>query len=1034
MTDNLYIEGSFTGSLKLSYLVSIATNQSDLKLPFDVDLTSLDIALQTSLPGTYSLGAMGSVDVALFDGTSLNLQNIYFQVEVLSSKLNTALLYGTLEIGSIYVDLSATYSQTDGWIFTGGPPASQSISITNLIQDLFEKFDPPITLPSFFPDITLNNLQVELRPSQDKLTLNVDIDQNAALLIQLNKDTSGKWQGLVSLFYQPKLDLISYIPILNQAADEPLELQLFEIIYASAAGISYENPLDQTTKTAAQGLTFHVDLLLGDKVFSLPQTEQPSSLLTKENLRDSSNSSPTLSFPIQKAIGPLQFEKIGLGFAGPDLALFLDVSASVGGLSFDLMGFSLSVPLNDPSPHQWQFNLNGLGLSYLAGPIDMSGSLLKLPDSQSRTTEYDGQALINIEELSISALGSLIVGQGPSSLFVFAFVDDIIGGPPAFLVTGLAMGFGYNRLLQPPSLDQFNSFPLVQAFRDPTTLVGPNDPSSPAAMNYALETLDKVISEQVGEYWLAAGIKFTSFELINSTALAIVEFGKEFEIILLGKSFASLPAQGESYAYVELDLEVVLDPAQGLFQASALLSNNSYVLDPSCHLMGGFAFYVWFGSNVHAGEFVLTLGGYHPAFTPPAYYPSEPRLGFNWIPSGDVTIKGGSYFALTPSCIMAGGSLEVLFQSGDLRAWLTAYADVLAHWNPFYFIADIGITVGCSYRLDLWLTTITFKVELGATLMLWGPPTGGTAHIDWYIISFSIPFGADQREGISKIGWDDFKTMLPQSPNSARNLQNIVTLSLADTSSVEISHIRVTDGLLGQVKNDDQTTRWLVRADEFTLAIESAIPLTQITFNNQVFHSADQQGQPIPDYFVAIRPMQVGVDTTSTQTISVTSKSGSPISWQDSKRLNRDMPTSLWGKPIDDPQNIDPNDRLLPNRLIGLEKVIPQSQIQPGHTGPIDMQTAFTYFPIDEQDEKIPPYLPLSINPSQHANTPQQSNQALTIIHNTLTQVANIRTSIFKDLQNLTNFIGTDGTLDNLTNDPISAFEAEPLLGSLPLS
>ena len=59
------------------------------------------------------------------------------------------------------------------------------------------------------------------------------------------------------------------------------------------------------------------------------------------------------------------------------------------------------------------------------------------------------------------------------------------------------------------------------------------------------------------------------------------------------------------------------------------------MIDPACHLTGGFAFYVWFGDNPHSGQFVLTLGGYHPDFSPPSYYPSVPRLGFNWPVSSE---------------------------------------------------------------------------------------------------------------------------------------------------------------------------------------------------------------------------------------------------------------------------------------------------------------------------------------------------------------------------------------------------------------
>src|SRR4029077_9028650 len=116
---------------------------------------------------------------------------------------------------------------------------------------------------------------------------------------------------------------------------------------------------------------------------------------------------------------------------------------------------------------------------------------------------------------------------------------------------------------------------------------------------------------------------------------------------------------------------------------------------------GGFAFCIWFGNNPHVGDFVVTIGGYHPAFSPPTGYPLVSPLVFNWPLRGGVTVKGGAYFAITPSAAMAGGSLQVLFHEGDLQAWFIAYANLLVRWNPFYFTANIGVSIGASFRLNL---------------------------------------------------------------------------------------------------------------------------------------------------------------------------------------------------------------------------------------------------------------------------------------------------------------------------------------------
>src|SRR5207248_829718 len=110
-----------------------------------------------------------------------------------------------------------------------------------------------------------------------------------------------------------------------------------------------------------------------------------------------------------------------------------------------------------------------------------------------------------------------------------------------------------------------------------------------------LAVLDSWVPPERGEYWLAAGVQFTSFEIINTNALVLVEFGQEFVIALLGLSTLRQPQVGDAYIYAELDIEVVFAPQSGVFMASAVLSPNSYALTKQAHLTGGFAAYAWFG-------------------------------------------------------------------------------------------------------------------------------------------------------------------------------------------------------------------------------------------------------------------------------------------------------------------------------------------------------------------------------------------------------------------------------------------------------
>ena len=235
----------------------------------------------------------------------------------------------------------------------------------------------------------------------------------------------------------------------------------------------------------------------------------------------------------------------------------------------------------------------------------------------------------------------------PPSMFAFVFVDVPIGGPPAFFVTGLGGGFGVNRSLELPPIDKVEKFPLVAAASKSTNPFGP-DPKIPDF----IQGMGDAVRVAIGQNWIAAGVRFTSFKILDSYALLTVAFGTRFQVGLLGLSTVKVPPLApEPVAEAHLALRAVYDPGEGIVSVAALLTPDSYILSKDCRLTGGFAFYAWFGGD-NEGDFVVSLGGYHPAFDRPSHYPIVPRLGLSFS-LGPLKVAGQAYFALTPSSFMA---------------------------------------------------------------------------------------------------------------------------------------------------------------------------------------------------------------------------------------------------------------------------------------------------------------------------------------------------------------------------------------------
>ncbi len=163
-------------------------------------------------------------------------------------------------------------------------------------------------------------------------------------------------------------------------------------------------------------------------------------------------------------------------------------------------------------------------------------------------------------------------------------------------------------------------------------------------------------------FWFAAGLSFTCFTLVDGIAVVAVSFGDGLEINLLGLARLALPRPEAALVSIELGLLARFSTSEGLVHDPGRADRELLAALPDVRLTGGFAFAIWWKGSL-AGQFVLTIGGYHPDFHRDGY-PDVPRLGLSWQVSSAITIKGGAYFALTSEALMAGVDVEVIADFG----------------------------------------------------------------------------------------------------------------------------------------------------------------------------------------------------------------------------------------------------------------------------------------------------------------------------------------------------------------------------------
>lgn len=454
---------------------------------------------------------------------------------------------------------------------------------------------------------------------------------------------------------------------------------------------------------------------------------------------------------VHRGFGPIYVDQIGVAWDNTSASMLVEASVQLGGLTVQAYELSLTALFKQlKEPENWKLDLMGLAVGLDAGPVSISGGLIKNPGPP---LDYDGMLSAVISDIGFTVVGGYSRpsdSQGSyTSLFLFVSLPIPLGGPPFLFVTGLGGGAGYNRqLLQPTDMNQIPDYFLVKAIDDSSLA---NDPMS------ALVSMGNYVKPQRGAFWLSAGVRFNSFVVVNCVVVVWVSIDRGFDLGAIGVGRMQLPAPDIALVSIELALMLKYSESEGYFGTRAQLTDNSWIFSSDCQLTGGFAFFIFFNT----GHFVLTIGGYHPSFNKPAEFPDVPRLGFHWQVLDFVLIKGESYFAITSSAFMCGGRLEASAGIGGIRAWFTVHCDILIQWDPFHYDFDAGIEVGVSLTIHVCFfgacADIGITISKGADIHIFGPPFHADLTFDAYITTITLSFGGDPHPRPDPLPWELFR-------------------------------------------------------------------------------------------------------------------------------------------------------------------------------------------------------------------------------------------------------------------------------------
>lgn len=704
---------------------SISGVEKGMEIFNDFGLGSCSLAINLKKK-TYS--ALCTLDGDLsFGPFTLKLVELSVDIDEKGTSMNLGGIIGVSK--DKHLSLGARYDhKIEEWILTGNISGEENITLKELLELLRNIPDFP-PLPDFLACISMEYLNLEYHLRQKKLLY--EICGKLSLPVPIN---------------------VSEIPFLTQVLPKKIDYEDNGLVLSYENGIVTEGSLRIEYPLKKETEVKQETTKLQQTNMPIVQASTAENSPNKVQVSEQGDNDKIHWLEINRQLGPAYLNKAGIRLDGSIAGVEIVGSVSIGPLKVELLGLWAGY---DFAHSCVKGGLEGLGITCHSSVFSLGGSLYKMtPETENLRLAYGGSILVQTAKWQIAGIGSYsLLQDGTCSFFLFVRFMAPLGGVPAFQIQGLMGGLGINKSLKLPKVEEVEKFPLLNM------QLG----TGQAVLSKLEEGNDPWLKPSKGNYWAAVGIEFTSFGLVYGKMLLAILLEKDISISLLGTAEVTLPKgkkANEAYAYLKILLIAVLKPEEGTLTIDAALSQQSFLLSKKCRIQGGAAFYMWFGSHPHAGDFVLTVGGYHPDFKYPEHYPSVERVGFQWSESNSVSIKGEAYMALTPSCIMAGGRLEFLYASGIVKAWFIAYADLLIQWHPFWFDVRIGVEIGVAVRLNLLFCHKTITLSLGADLQLWGPSIGGKAKIHLSIISFTIGFGADKRES-EPLTWKGFSDVLP---------------------------------------------------------------------------------------------------------------------------------------------------------------------------------------------------------------------------------------------------------------------------------
>jgi hypothetical protein len=449
----------------------------------------------------------------------------------------------------------------------------------------------------------------------------------------------------------------------------------------------------------------------------------------------------SLDIPVSLRLGGVEVRRISLKLDGVDRGLATSVTAalvaSIGPVSLAVEGLGASLNVRFPVSGG---NLGvvdlapdiklptGVGIGVDAAAVSGAGFLFL----DSAKGQYAGFLQLNIEGgITVLAVG-LIATRLPNGAKGFSFVALITvqGFNPiqlglGFTLTGIGGILALNRTC--------NEDVLREGIKNQTlsNILFPKDPIRNAPQIFS--SLNAVFPPRSGSYLFGPVVQICwgTPPLLTMDLGLVLELGNRTRLMILGRISAILPSEKLDLIRLQMNTVGIIDFDQKTASVDAVLYDSRLV--GKFPLTGAMAMRLSWGASP---SFALSIGGFHPAFKPPANFPTLERIAISLSESESFRLRCEAYLAITANTLQFGAHAELYAKAGGFSVEGKIGFDVLIQFDPFAFVAEFAASVQLKHG-----STNLFKVKVEGQLS--GPRplhVKGKATFEIFWCDFSVGF------------------------------------------------------------------------------------------------------------------------------------------------------------------------------------------------------------------------------------------------------------------------------------------------------